>query len=264
MVTFKGLSQFYSRNSAGKYRLDVTEIRAAFVGSESARTQLRSFRTERLGLLAANNGAVELLANPKTVLHVVPITAVDPSTQYDVTELVTLGAADPRTGMLFRPLRGMAWNPTINYDGAVAWAPGGVNESAAISYTQVFRSGAIEGVDASMLEPDQPIPSTAFERELIDALDRYLRLAHAVGAPPPYMVALSLLDVRGLRLSRGQQYVQQPRPIDRDNLILTETVVEDLTLNPATILKPSFDVIWNASGLAGSPHYTSDGEWAPD
>lgn len=53
MVTFRGHSRFYTRSSMGKYPLDVTEIRAAFVGSESARTQLRSFRIERLGRLAA-------------------------------------------------------------------------------------------------------------------------------------------------------------------------------------------------------------------
>ena len=36
MVTFKGTSRFYSRTSNGKYQLDVSEIRAAFLLSESA------------------------------------------------------------------------------------------------------------------------------------------------------------------------------------------------------------------------------------
>jgi len=35
MVTYKNHSRFYSRNSAGKYPLDVTEIRSAFIASES-------------------------------------------------------------------------------------------------------------------------------------------------------------------------------------------------------------------------------------
>ena len=30
MVTYKGTSRFFARNSAGKYQLDVQEIRAAF------------------------------------------------------------------------------------------------------------------------------------------------------------------------------------------------------------------------------------------
>jgi len=34
MVVFKQLSRFYSRSSAGKHRLDVGEIRAAFALSE--------------------------------------------------------------------------------------------------------------------------------------------------------------------------------------------------------------------------------------
>lgn len=37
MVTYQGQSRFYSRNSAGKYPLDVSELRALFSISETAR-----------------------------------------------------------------------------------------------------------------------------------------------------------------------------------------------------------------------------------
>jgi hypothetical protein len=262
MVTFRGHSRFYTRSSIGKYQLDVTEIRAAFVASESARTQLRSFRIERLGRVAANDGPVELLPNPKTVLHVVPITAVDPSVQYDVARLVT----DSSNFGFFWPLRGTAANHRINFDGALAWAPAGRDEPAAMSYTQVFRNGAIEGAEAFMLrreylEKPHPIPSTAFEKDLIKALGRYLTLLSALEAPPPYMVALSLLDVRGLRMSVSEAYIEQPHPIDRDDLVLPEVLVEALPAQPHAVLKPLFDAIWNATGWAHSPNYDEAGGW---
>ncbi len=41
MVTFKGSSKFYSRNSAGKYQLDVSEIRSAFLLSETIAERIR-------------------------------------------------------------------------------------------------------------------------------------------------------------------------------------------------------------------------------
>jgi hypothetical protein len=262
MVTFRGHSRFYTRSSVGKYPLDVTEIRAAFVAAESARTQLRSFRIERLGRVAANDGPVELLPNPKTVLHVVPVTAVDPTLQYDVTRL----AQDTNSSQFYRPLIGHAWNHRINFDGALAWAPTGREEPGAIAYTQVFRSGAIEGAEAFMMRREylgeqHPIPSTSFEKDLIAALGRYLGLLDVIGAPPPYVVALSLLDVRGLRMGVSPAYIDQPHPIDRDDLVLPEVLVEGLPTRPHTVLKPLFDAIWNAVGWPYSPNYDEAGEW---
>ena len=48
MVVFKQWSRFYSRNSAGKYQLDVDELRSAFVASENITERVRQFRVERL------------------------------------------------------------------------------------------------------------------------------------------------------------------------------------------------------------------------
>ena len=44
MVAFKRWSRFYSRNSAGKYQLDVHELRSAFIASESVADRIRQFR----------------------------------------------------------------------------------------------------------------------------------------------------------------------------------------------------------------------------
>ena len=49
----KGSSKFYSRTSAGKQPLDVTEIRHAFAMSESVGERIRAFRDERIGRILA-------------------------------------------------------------------------------------------------------------------------------------------------------------------------------------------------------------------
>jgi hypothetical protein len=178
MVTFRGHSRFYSRNSAGKYPLDVGEIRAAFLASETERNQLRSFRQERLARLVANDGPIALTDEPKIVLHVIPLSALDPSSRYDLGPL-----DDP---LKLRPLRGTAWNNRINFDGALAWSPDAGGQPPGWSYTQVFRTGAIEGVDAFMLrgEREGVIPSVSFEKELIEALSRYLEVLRLIEASP--------------------------------------------------------------------------------
>jgi Putative DNA-binding domain len=261
MVTFGNLSRFYSRNSAGKYQLDVSEIRAVFAYSESARTALRNFRIERLGRITANETPVSLPSNPKTVLHLIPLTAADPSVQIDAASV----AANLQE---FRPLYGSGWDTRINFDGAVAYAPHR-DESLAVAYTQLFRTGAVEGVEAFMLRReyhggDHPIPSLLFERTLIEALRLYLSLLHRVGVSPPYLLGLSLLDVRGQVMAVDPRLTSPfgpSHPIDRDDLIVPELLIEDAMIPTATILKPALDAVWQAAGWRGSLNYDADGVW---
>lgn len=261
MVTFRGHSRFYSRNSAGKYPLDVGEIRSAFVASETARTQLRAFRLERLARIAANEGPVSLRDEPKTVLHVIPLGAVDPGIAYDVTSLADYSNTN------FRPLRGTSYNHQINFDGALAFSAIG-DRTAALAYTQVFRSGAIEGAESYMLRRDvngmDLIPSVSFEEMLIDGLRNYLAILRDLEVPPPYLVGLSLLGVRGLRMGIGQNFFRDELiPIDRDDLIIPEALVEDATTESHIVLRPLIDAVWNAVGWKGSPNFTDQGDWAP-
>lgn len=162
----------------------------------------------------------------------------------------------------FRPLYGSSWNLRINFDGMLAFTPSPRGGGTTGSYTQVFRSGAIEGVETYLLaREERVIPSTSFEQVLIDALSRYLNLAREIGAPPPYMVALAMLSVRGLRMGVRESFLDQPNPIDREDLIVPEVLVEDSTAAPHAVMKPLLDAVWNATGWAGSPNYDSAGNW---
>ena len=73
MVTFQGVSKFYSRNSAGKYPLDVSEIRAAFLMSETTGQRIRSFRTDRLATIIADEMPVKLEKQQRLVFHIMPL-----------------------------------------------------------------------------------------------------------------------------------------------------------------------------------------------
>jgi hypothetical protein len=55
MVVFKGVSRFYTRTSAGKYPMDVHELRAAFNTSSLMPERVRAFRLERLGRVLADD-----------------------------------------------------------------------------------------------------------------------------------------------------------------------------------------------------------------
>src|SRR5438105_3890169 len=47
VVTYKKSFRFYARTSAGKYPLDVSELRSAFLAGSALGDQIRNFRVER-------------------------------------------------------------------------------------------------------------------------------------------------------------------------------------------------------------------------
>jgi hypothetical protein len=49
--------------------------------------------------------------------------------------------------------------------------------------------------------------------------------------------------------------------IDSETLVLPEALVEDFATPPTQILKPIFDLIWNACGFSGSENFDLDGNW---
>lgn len=257
MVTFKNHSRFYSRNSAGKYPLDVTEIRSAFIVSESLPERIRQFRTERIAKIIADETPVPLQSNPKIVLHVLPLASLTSGTSIDVN----LAANNPSS---LQPITSSSWNQRYNFDGIVKYFS--IQPPTSSSYTQLFRNGAIEAVDAYILEPSKGrkiISSVFYEEELIKSLQEYLQLQQQLELNPPVLIMLSLLGVRDYIMSVGDgwDHTRHTYPIDRDILIVPEIVVEDYAAKSSDILRPAFDAVWQACGWDCCKNYDASGNW---
>jgi len=72
-VIFKGHDKFYGRTSAGKYPLDVSELRTAFGFSRSVVERIRSFRTDRIISLANNETPIPCQPGAKLVFALYPV-----------------------------------------------------------------------------------------------------------------------------------------------------------------------------------------------
>ena len=83
-VVFKGHDKFYARNSAGKYSMDVSELRSAFTLSGSVIERVRQFRADRIAKIEGSQAPVLLPAGSKTILHLIPIDSFAGPVQYDV------------------------------------------------------------------------------------------------------------------------------------------------------------------------------------
>lgn len=259
MVVFKQWSRFYSRNSAGKYQLDVHELRSAFAASDSIAERIRQFRIERIDSILQGNTPVPLTGRSYICIHMVPLSAMDPLFSLDITTVRE--RAEKLT-----PIGPRSWSPRVNFDGLLSVAP--AKAGGAVGYVQLFRNGVIEAVDCERLDPLNPpherpkkiLPGFAYERDVVRAVDSYVEFYRAYDIPTPVLVALSLLSVRGFSIETNYEI---GRPIDRDHLILPPRHAESLDFNTASFLRPSFDQVWNACGYDRSVNYDENGNWIP-
>jgi hypothetical protein len=255
MVTFQDHTRFYSRNSKGKYPLDVGEIRSAFALSDALPQRIRQFRNERLAQIIADETPVLLRPNPKIVLHILPLQSLNVSTSIDLTELD-------------RKLRGP--NPAhwrhlsrrYNIDGLVIYARR--TNGPCESYAQFFRNGAVEEVEATKLgtEPgDKLIRHVQIEEGLIASTGNYIALEKDMGVSPPVSVMISLLGVKGYAMIPPRGFLQEfKEPIDRDTLLLPDLLLED-SVDVASSLRPALDALWQAADWPSCQNYSSEGKW---
>jgi hypothetical protein len=57
------------------------------------------------------------------------------------------------------------------------------------------------------------------------------------------------------------KYFTSGYPIDKDVLLLPESLIETYDTEPKEILKPMFDLIWNTCGFNGSFNFDENGNW---
>jgi hypothetical protein len=255
-VVFQQSDRFWGRNSSGKYPLDVNELRAAFTLSSSVMERVRGFRTDRIIAVSNNETPVPLKPGPKVLLHCIPIESFAGQPQFDLIPLfqnhMRLATMGNRGASRRLTLEGL-----LVHDGQGAYV--------GQTYTHLYRSGFIEVATGPewVYEEDKQkwITSAYYEKRLLDYLPTCFRVLQEIGSNTPIIVALTLISVRGLtmwvpRHRRGEEYL-----IDRDTLALPESVVQDFSTKPVEILRPMFDLIWNACGYQESKNFDKEGKW---
>lgn len=257
MITLKSWSRFYARNSAGKYMLDVNEIRSAFAISVNMSQYIRDFRVERISKILNGDITLKLANKPKTVLHIIPLSAFG-----TIGNQVNLN--DLRQIDTFKPIgHDIGYSYRVNMEGMLAYEADSEDRNLVGSYVQVFRQGIIEAVDTNSFQQCQgvsSINSVLFERDLIQATAGYLQLLKLLKVGMPVVLLLSVLDVKGYVLAITSQKDITRYPIDRDHLIINEILIENYAVDASQVLRTAFDAVWNAGGIDESLNY-KNGIW---
>lgn len=258
-VIFQDHGHFYSRNSVGKYRLEVSELRSAFELSGTLGERIRNFRAERLSRIVSGETPVALDEKaPKLIFHMIPFSAFEPAGNFDLTSLAKLNNLH-----LTEPLSKYdVWAgpaPRYNFDGLLRYSS--IQEDKTTSYVQIFRNGIVEAVDTSLLSAygeSRIINGILCDKALLKALSRYLEVQR-LGIEPPWLIMVSLLAVRGFRVYDAIRQETGGHLIDRSNLVIPEVLIDRFDFDAVEAMKPILDTIWNASGWEHSMSYDEAG-----
>ena len=248
-------SKFYARNSAGRYELDVGELRTAFSMSEGLATRIRDFRTDRLAKIHSRETPVPLKSGGCMVVHAIPLGSFMSPTTVDITPAET-------STRQFPPMGASAWNGRFNLDGYVNYAGG--HESSLRAYTQFFRTGVVESVSVLSTHEDRPfLPRVAYEVNVIKFLSQFFKFAGGFKIEPPYSMFLSFVGVRGCMFSAQPRNLppHERQPLREDMLILPDIVIQDCDEKPDQLLRPIFDMVWNAFDFIRSFNYDEQNNW---
>lgn len=253
-VKLSGHGHFYGRNSSGSYQLDVGELRTAFTFSEHIAERIRAFRADRLMKIEAGQTPVPIVTAARMVFHLVPLVAFASSPPVRIS-------FDRNEQGVFSPFGSSGWSANVNLDGYVLFTDRRQDSTA---YTQVFRSGVIEAVAAFQPWEDEKLYLSApwLEEELIGAIPRFTQALINKDVEPPFYVLLSFLKVRGYQLATSEHFIGRHAILtDRDSLILPEVEIEQTGVDSAAILRPLFDMLWNAFGYENCRSYDEHGNW---
>lgn len=259
-ITFGGSGKFFARSSAGKYELDVRELRQIFTLSDGIEKRMQDFRTERLLTIQTGGTMLPLTSENLIVIHLLPLSSFSTKNTLSRDTLLEIEKETDLT----RPMHASGWHaPRINLEGMFCFA--GKTGESLHSYIQLFRNGSIELLESSILDRGDStrIPYVLYELEIVDAIKRALELQKKVEIGMPILLCVSLLNVKGLSMSNGNhdRFEDDEHPIQQKDLILPPVLYENDSQDVAKTLQPIFDLVWNACGLPKSKNYDKDGNF---
>jgi hypothetical protein len=259
-VVFKAYDKFFARAATGKYPLDVQQLRRAFIENSTVTERMRNFRADRLASIIAGVTPVHMRGTSKLVIHMLPFEAFFSEPQFDLREQLSHDS--------FRPLVGDSWSDRLTFEGRIVVAS--PRDGLSPSYLHFYRNGVIEMVDAAILSrtmPDNPnlhyIPSVGVERLIVTGVARGLRLMRHVGATAPVALAVTLTNVKDMILGFDDYQSYEQHPVLNTHLFFPEAIFAELANPTGPVLRPLFDLLWNACGINRSPHFDADSNWTP-
>ncbi|UXT20433.1 ATP-binding protein [Agrobacterium tumefaciens] len=259
-VTVAKDHRFFIRDENGKHPMSVEELRRAFLFASEIEERIRRFRAERLEILTNNEGplAVGTDGDARLIMQVVP--------RASFTDRISL-SFDERGGTKWPwPLGASGANPMYSLDGLVAYSGPEERFDSVRAFSTLFRNGIAEAVATVRIggkDDQRNISLTGVEQGMASGVRQILGEYQRRSIPAPYTVLASLIGVRGVSAPIDEWRGSIAYPHRSDRIMLPELTIDATSAvqAPEIVLKPLFDLMWNAFGQYGSPNYDQSGKY---
>lgn len=255
--TSDGTYRFFARADKAKYPMSFDQIRAAFTRSASIRDQIEEFRTRRKKY-HSEGIPLPLPPSPRLQVEIIPLSAFTETSLLSAADLKEASSDFSALGNNHRRMNVDGWLQYLKEDSGIA-----------ARFSQTFRNGCVEFVEAHDIRHPDDQQYRLFGPRIDGLAAGMVRLGLSflkkIHFEPPILLYLSLVDVRGYRITTNNHLLElDPKPIDRPLIDTPEVFVEtldDLEVNVPRLIRPALDLLWQASGLSRSASYGDGGEW---
>lgn len=252
-VIFSKMAHFYGRKNAGNYPLDVNEIRSAFLSSEAVTVRIEKFIEDRLDKIIGENTPVKLKGSSSVILHVAPLSSFTISNYLD---LENIQEENPPA-----PMENHGSDSRYNFYGFLKFIG---SQDEAYAYAQLFRNGIIESVNNIFISDHigkNGIEFSHYEKQIISALNQYIKFHKSKGFTIPIFVFLSIINVSNCKIVTDGMFSAFRKEISENNLLLPGVTIRDFNEKPEDVLRPLFDSIWQAGGYRKCFSYDENGNY---
>jgi hypothetical protein len=272
MVTYQKTNKFYTRNNTGNELMNIDQIRSSFLQKRELSDRIRAWRNHRLDLISTGNSPVKLCSPTALIIH-----AISADFFSEGHQLKSWRFPKESRSLLYLPAENSGAYPLYNADGFLQHSyinrgAGGFRDNGAAAYTQIFRSGAIEYLDAgvsfehSNSGQQMMVSASKIEDCLAKCFDNVSTSASTFGVTSPAYFAVSLLNWKGTKLYIDpNSYWNETNTIQNDRFLVPEILLEPQAEEESSLsdLKPIADTIAQVCGLEASPFTAPDGRWLP-
>lgn len=253
MVKFAGDSRFFSRTTTGKYKMDVSQIKDAFLRTDEWKSYTEQFRRERVESYFESTPGEPTEA--AVLIHILPI---------GEREFLDLkGKANEISRMLPSNIFPTGYSTTYNFDGVIK------RSNDVSDYIQIFRNGGIEVFEAlNVAGTDKKGGWQLFLDQITIAtmkyLHSYLVFTDHYNITPPFAIYLNVINMKGAYVRLGSFGGSVPFADGKERLLFPGVLIEDSTINIDESLRPTFDMLYQSCGASLCPSYTPSGSFNLD
>jgi hypothetical protein len=262
LLTYGNDHRFYTRDGNGRRMMDVSEVRMAFSSAGALPEKIRRLRLDRVSAISTGDVPLPLVSKQALVVHLIPAKTFDSLYECDLASVVEADRSGQ--GRFLSPIKTHGGRLGYDFDGCLEMDE---HKSICYGYTKLFRNGLLESIDCNSVkdkgetsEKQAWFSPYVYEKALLGVFPNWIKALRVAKIEPPIYLALSLLGMSGKIPYIDPQYSGDGlRTIRHDPLLLQPRFIESLDDDPKTILRPAFDLVWNACGWPRSINFDESG-----